>query len=141
LAPWEKIFELVSIDDLKKIGNKTLKSLRVALLNPVTVIYNDKEKEAILSTFHNGPVQGGHIGITKTLAKVKRCYYWKGMTRYITKYINKCQKCQKSKVTAHTKTPMTITDIPINAFDRVIPLLHYQNQIMITNMRSHEYVI
>jgi len=108
VAPWENIFEQVSIDDFKKI------------LNPVTVIYNDKEKEAILSTFHNGPVQGGHTGITKTLAKVKRYYYWKGMTRYITKYIRKCQKCQKSKVTTHTKTPMTITEIPINAFDRVI---------------------
>jgi len=86
----------------------------------VTVIYNDKEKEAILSTFHNDPVQGGHTGITKTLAKVKRYYYWKDMTRYITKYIRKCLKCKKSKVTIHTKTPMTITDIPINAFDRAI---------------------
>jgi len=71
-APWENIFEKVSIDDLKKLRNKTLKSLRVSLLNPVTVIYNDKEKEAILSTFHNDPLQGGHTGITKTLARVKR---------------------------------------------------------------------
>jgi len=84
VAPWENIFQQVSIDDLKKMGKKTLKSLRVALRNPVTVIYTDKEKEAILSTFHNDPVQGGLTGITKTLAMVKRYYYWKGMTRYIT---------------------------------------------------------
>jgi len=38
------------------MGNKILKTLRVALLNPVTT------------------------GIAKTLAKVKRHYYWKGMT-------------------------------------------------------------
>jgi len=109
VAPWEKIFEQISIDDFKKIGKKSLKSLRVALLNPVTVIYNDKEKEAMHSTFHNDPVQKGHTGITKTLAKLKRYYYWKGMTRYITKYIRNTYK-----------TPMTMTDIPINAFDRVI---------------------
>jgi len=55
VASWENIFEQVLIDDFKKLGNKTLKTLRVALLNPVTVIYNDNEKEAILSTFHNDP--------------------------------------------------------------------------------------
>jgi len=43
-----KILEQVLIDDFKKMGIRTLKSLRVALLNPVTIIYNDKEKEAIL---------------------------------------------------------------------------------------------
>jgi len=37
VAPWENIIEHVSIDNLKQMGNKTLKSLRVALLNPVTL--------------------------------------------------------------------------------------------------------
>jgi len=36
LAPWENIFEKVSIDKFKIMGNKILKTLRVALLNPVT---------------------------------------------------------------------------------------------------------
>jgi len=62
VAPWEKIFEHVSIDNFKMMGNNILKSLRVALLNPVTVIKNIKEKEAILSTFHDDPIQGGHTG-------------------------------------------------------------------------------
>jgi len=72
VAPWENIFEHVSIDNFKMMGNNILKSLRAALLNPVTVIKSYKEKEAILSTFHVDPIQGGHIGITKTLAKVQR---------------------------------------------------------------------
>jgi len=41
VAPREKIFEKVSMDDLKNMCNKTLKSLRVALLNPVTIIYTN----------------------------------------------------------------------------------------------------
>jgi len=77
VAPWENIFEHTSIDNFKLMGNKILKTLRVALLNPVTQIANLKEKEAILSTFHDDPIQGGHTGISKTLAKVKRHYYWK----------------------------------------------------------------
>jgi len=36
----------------------------------VTVNKNNKEKEAIMSTYHEEPIQGGHTGISKTLAKV-----------------------------------------------------------------------
>ena len=50
VAPSEKIFESVSIDTFKKMGNENLKSLRVALLKPVTQIYNIKDQEAILFT-------------------------------------------------------------------------------------------
>jgi len=30
-----------------------------------------------MSTYHDEPLQGGHTGITKTLTKVQRHYYWK----------------------------------------------------------------
>jgi len=72
MAPWENIFEHVSIDNFKQMGNQILNTLRVALHNPVTLIEKQDEKEAILSKFHDDPIQGGHTGITKTLAKVKR---------------------------------------------------------------------
>jgi len=94
MAPWENIFEHGSIDNFKQMGNKILNTLRVALLNSVALIEKQDETEAILSKFHDDPIQG-HTGITKTLAKVKRHYFWKGMTRDITEYIRKCQKCQK----------------------------------------------
>lgn len=44
------------------MGNKKLNELRVALLNPVTTL----EQEAIMSTPHYDPIQGGRIA--KTLA-------------------------------------------------------------------------
>jgi len=111
VAPWENIFEHVSIDNFKMMGNNILKSLRV--------IENYREKEAILSTFHDDTIQGGHTGITKTFAKVQRHYYWK---KDIKEYIKKCPQCQKSKTTKHTKTPLTITETPQRAFDIVICL-------------------
>jgi len=43
--------------------------------------------------FTIGPLQGGHTGIARTLAKIKRHYYWKNMTRDITNNIRKCPKC------------------------------------------------
>jgi len=83
LAQSEKIFESISIDTFKNMGNKKLKSLRVALLQPGTIIQNEKEIQSILSTFYDDPIQGGHTGITRTLAKIKRHYYWRNMTRHI----------------------------------------------------------
>jgi len=53
------------------MGNEILKSLRVALLQPVTQITDEKEIQKILSTYHDDPIQGGHSGITRTLAKIK----------------------------------------------------------------------
>jgi len=120
VAPRGNIFEKVSIDNFKNMGNKILKSLRVALLNPVTVIKNNKENEAITYTYPDEPLQVCHTGITKTLANVQRLYYWKYMSKDIKEYIRNCPKCQKSKTTKHTKTPLTITETPQRAFDRVI---------------------
>jgi len=53
VAPWDNTFKKISIDKFKKMGNKILKSLRVAPLNPVTLITTNNKKEAILSTLHD----------------------------------------------------------------------------------------
>jgi len=53
---WENIFEHVSIDNFKQMGNNILNTLRVALLNPVTLMEKQDEKEAILSKFHDDPI-------------------------------------------------------------------------------------
>jgi len=85
----------------------------------VTPITNNNKQEAILSTLHEDPIQGGHSGITKTLAKVKRYYYWKGVSKDITQYIRKCLKCQMSKTTRYTKTALTLTETTEMVFDKV----------------------
>jgi len=43
MAPWENIFEHVSIDNFKQMGNKILNTLTVALLNPVALIEKQDE--------------------------------------------------------------------------------------------------
>jgi len=74
MAPWENIFEHVAIDNFKQMGNKILNTLRVALLNPASLIKKQDVKEAILLKFYDDPIQGGHTGTTKILAKVQRHY-------------------------------------------------------------------
>jgi len=42
------------------------------------------------------------------------------MTRNVGNHVKKCHKCQKAKFTKHTKTHLTITETPLNEFDRVL---------------------
>jgi hypothetical protein len=42
----------------------------------------------------------GHPGIAKTLALLKRQYYWPRMDRTVTRYVNNCHECRRSKPTS-----------------------------------------
>jgi len=71
----------------------------------VTIIENNKDKEVILFTHHDDPMQGGHAAIAKTINKIKmhyhgkaaiaktinkikRHYYWRHMTRSVKEYVH-----------------------------------------------------
>jgi len=64
-----------------------------------------KKKKTNLTTLHDDPLQGGHTGIAKTLAKVKRHYFWKGMSKQIADYIKKMSKMPKSENNNAYKDP------------------------------------
>lgn len=67
LVPGETIFDTIFIESFKIMVNNMLQSLRVALLKPVTLLNNKKDKEAIPFTFHDDPILGGrHTGIART---------------------------------------------------------------------------
>ena len=52
-------------------------------------------KEAVME-MHGNPL-GGHLGVRKTLAKVKAMFYWCGMTADIRSFIRTCSLCQRRK--------------------------------------------
>jgi hypothetical protein len=45
---------------------------------------------------HNVPY-AGHPGYQKTIAVVKRQYYWPGMKKEVVDFIARCLECQKAK--------------------------------------------
>ena len=51
----------------------------------------------ILREMHNVHYVG-NPGYQKTIAVVKRQYYWPGMKKYVVDFIAKCLECQKVKV-------------------------------------------
>ena len=49
---------------------------------------------SVLQQLHN---QGGHLGVQKTLGKVKERYYWPGYESDVTSWIRECRHCQQRK--------------------------------------------
>lgn len=47
-------------------------------------------RDEIVSTTHKGLA---HLGIDKTLSKIKETYYFPGMRDYVTTYVNRCINC------------------------------------------------
>lgn len=81
-------------------------------------VLSDKEKLEILKEIHDSPI-GGHAGINRTYGKLKQFINWQGMKGDVEKYIRKCEKCQKNKMTqCHTRMPLMITDTPSTVFEK-----------------------
>ena len=66
------------------------------------------ERRKVLSYCHDLQ-SAGHLGIKKTLSKVRQSYYWPGLQRDVRHYVAGCEKCQKSKGPLKTpRAPMQI---------------------------------
>jgi len=71
-----------------------------------------EEGRKILQEFHEQSI-GGHLGMNRTLDRLKLYTSWPGMKQNIEDYIRKCNICQKNKITQRkTKLPLQITDTP-----------------------------
>jgi hypothetical protein len=43
------------------------------------------------------PPLAGHQGIERTVEKVKSRYYWRGISKYVSAYVNGCMDCDQNK--------------------------------------------
>ena len=73
----------------------------------------------LIQNFHTAE-DSYHKGINETLRKIKTRYYWKNMTRDVTKFVRQCEICAKAKTCRQSlKRPLTITDTPIKPFFKI----------------------
>jgi hypothetical protein len=52
--------------------------------------------EAVVREHHDTPY-GGHLGVNKTVERLKRAFWWKHMTRDIEDYVKSCEACQRTR--------------------------------------------
>ena len=78
--------------------------------NTVTaqVIVPQSHRRIVLNFAHDVQTSG-HLGINKTLSKIRQNYYWPGLSQDVKSYVTGCITCQKCKEPIPTKrAPMQV---------------------------------
>ncbi len=80
----------------------------------------------ILFRFHDSPF-AGHLGVKKTLSRIRNRYFWPNMNKEIKMYVRQCVICEKRKALGSSKAPLVPIDPPsrpwqLMAMDVVGPL-------------------
>ena len=71
-------------------------------------IVPQSQRRLVLRLSHDVP-SSGHLGIKKTLSKVRQNYYWPGLEQDVKIYVTGCETCQKGKDPIPTKkAPMKV---------------------------------
>ena len=77
----------------RKIRDEATKKTKWQLIVPVSL------REEILKMVHDNP-SAGHLGITRTIARVQNRFYWVGYTQYIENWCRRCDVCQMLDISA-----------------------------------------
>ena len=100
---WAQFDQLTIIDDVLVRQLEGLKT-RLQVLVPMT------ERRTILSHYHDNRTSA-HIGLRKTLAKIRQGYYWPGLQKGVKLYVAGCSFCSQTKPPNKMKrAPMQIVE-------------------------------
>jgi hypothetical protein len=94
----------LKIKETLQQGNFQLKFNYYELKEDIILMYKGKVyvlnsgelKNVVLKEMHNVPY-AGHPRYQKTIAVVRRQYFWPGMKKEVANYIAKCLECQNVK--------------------------------------------
>jgi hypothetical protein len=79
------------------------------------IVIPDKLKASVLQQLHDS-VTGGHLGVKKTLSKVRHRYFWYGVRKYVEYWCKKCDIC------ASRKSPPVRPKAPMRQYNVGAPL-------------------
>lgn len=75
-------------------------------------------REVILVLGHSIP-WAGHLGNGKTLARIRRHFYWPGLKTEVTQYCRSCPECQKVSARGPCRVPLQPLPIIGTPFERL----------------------
>ncbi|KAL5515870.1 hypothetical protein EMCRGX_G001111 [Ephydatia muelleri] len=70
----------------------------------VRYIQNQTEQHKIALACHADPTSG-HVGVKKTIARIKERFTWKGLVEDVKNIVSTCDRCQKMNSKLTTATP------------------------------------
>jgi hypothetical protein len=123
----EIILELIWLAQAKLYGNKFI--IYDTLLEDVI---NEELQNELIIKYHEG--KSAHRGILENVSRLKRIYYWPGMVKDVTKYVNNCETCNKVKYERKPlKVPFEKTPTPVRPFQTIqIDTFSFSTQKVLT---------
>ncbi|CAK5046064.1 unnamed protein product [Meloidogyne enterolobii] len=78
-------------------------------------------RERIMRECHENELLGAHLGIAKTLEKIKKRFFWKRLSSDVHNYVSACIKCQERKIMPSNirKEPIFPITVPKSPFERI----------------------
>lgn len=110
------IFVEKLLEEIKK--SKEWTGTRICVLKDVMRVEDKDDRLVILNDFHLLP-SSGHAGMRRMSNNIKKYYYWPGLDDDVTKFVSKCDKCQRQKHSIPIKEPMVITTTANTAFEKI----------------------
>lgn len=87
-------------------------------LNKIIEVESLEMIDKILAMYHDS-LFGGHNGFERMKRNISRFYNWPGMATDIKNHVSKCSICECSKISKHTRSPMVITTIASEPFQKI----------------------
>ena len=85
---------------------------RLQLVLPRSLVPN------VLTALHDAP-SAGHLGVAKTVERVRERFYWYGMQHDVEDWCRQCEKCSKRKSPQATARAPLISSCPGYPFERM----------------------
>lgn len=113
------------------------KGTHVNVLIYSETIMSSQDRLDIIKLYHDS-LLGGHLGVSKTLKRIRTQIQWKGMRKDVRQYIEKCESCQKNKSSKKIKLPMAITTMSTKPFQKIF--LDIVGKLP-TSYRNNSYIL
>jgi transposase InsO family protein len=103
---------------------KQFKLLKGALIyhpsraRPKRYLLPETLRTMIFEYFHNSQLSA-HLGVTKTLNRIARLFYWPDMRREVTAWVTRCQDCQRAKPAPNTRVGFHCSQVVTRPMERV----------------------
>nr|XP_054753966.1 uncharacterized protein LOC129259729 [Lytechinus pictus] len=85
------------------------------------IVVPPQYRAEILRLAHDIPL-AGHLGVSKTVARIRARFYWPGLRKCVSEYCKSCQVCQVVGKPQHHIKPAPLIPIPVfpEPFSRVL---------------------
>jgi hypothetical protein len=60
-----------------------------------------------------------HLGMTKTLNRIAKVFYWPDMRREVCAFVSGCQECQRAKPAQHSKVGLHSSEVVTRPLERI----------------------